>query len=216
MAAAEAREAGEDGDMITDADKVRIAASIREAESRTAGEILCVIARHSSEYRLVPMAWAATVALFTPLPFLYLTDWSAPVVYLLQIMTFLVTVIVLSNDKIRFRIVPRRAKHDRAHAEAMRQFQAQGIAKTENRTGVLIFASTAERYVEVVADAGINDKVTPAVWDEAVRVLVSAIKAGQPGDGFVAAIEQCGAVLATHFPPGALKRDDLPDRLLEI
>jgi putative membrane protein len=43
-----------------------------------------------------------------------------------------------------------------------------------------------------------------------------AIKAGRPADGFVAAIEQCGAVLAAHFPPGALKRDELPNRLLEI
>ena len=31
--------------------------------------------------------------------------------------------------------------------------------------------------------------------------------------GFVSAIERCGAILAEHFPPGALKRDELPDRL---
>jgi putative membrane protein len=202
--------------MIAAADKLRITAAIREAESHTAGEIFCVIAQHSSDYRLVPVAWAATIALFSPLPFLYLTSWSAPVVYLLQIMAFLIATIGLSNAKIRFHIVPRRAKHDRAHAEAMRQFFAQGIDKTEHRTGVLIFASAAERYVEVVADAGINDKVAMIVWDDAVRALVSAIKAGRPGDGFVAAIEQCGALLAAHFPPGALKRDELPDKLLEI
>jgi putative membrane protein len=45
---------------------------------------------------------------------------------------------------------------------------------------------------------------------------VAAVKEGRPGDGFVAAIERCGAVLAEHFPPGALKRDELPDKLLEI
>jgi putative membrane protein len=45
---------------------------------------------------------------------------------------------------------------------------------------------------------------------------VSAIKDGRPGDGFVAAIRQCGVMLAAHFPPGALKRDELPDKLLEI
>ena len=98
----------------------------------------------------------------------------------------------------------------------MRQFHAQGIAKTQNRTGVLIFASAAERYVEVVADAGINDKVSSDVWDGAVQALVSAVKDGQPAAGFVAAIERCGAVLAEHFPPGTLKRDELPDKLLEI
>lgn len=84
------------------------------------------------------------------------------------------------------------------------------------RTGVLIFASAAERYVAVVADAGITDRVSPDVWDDAVQALVAAVKDGRPGDGFVAAIERCGAVLAEHFPPGALKRDELPDKLLEI
>ena len=81
--------------------------------------------------------------------------------------------------------MPRKARQDRAHAEAMRQFYAQGIDKTEHRTGVLIFASAAERYVEVVADAGINDKVSPDVWSEAVHMLVPAVKDGRSADGFV-------------------------------
>jgi putative membrane protein len=202
--------------MITEPDKARVTAAIRDAESRTAGEIFCVIARQSSDYRLVPIAWAAAVALAAPLPLLALTNWSAPVVYLLQVIAFLLAAMGLSHSKIRFRIVPRQAQHDHAHAEAMRQFFAQGIDKTEHRTGVLIFASAAERYVEVVADAGINDKVSADVWDETVQALVSAIKEGRPADGFVAAIEQCGAVLAEHFPPGALKRDELPDKLVEL
>lgn len=202
--------------MITEADKVRIADAIRNAESHSAGEIFCIVARHSSEYRMVPVAWAITIALFAPLPLIYLTRWSAATIYLWQLLAFVVAAIALSYPKLRFHIVPRRAKHDRAHAEAMRQFFAQGLYKTEHRTGVLIFASTAERYAEIVADAGINEKVAPQVWDHAINDLVKAIKAGRPGDGFVAAIEQCGAVLAEHFPPGALKRDELPDKLVEI
>ncbi len=202
--------------MISESDKARVTVAIREAESHTAGEIFCVIAQHSGDYRLVPIAWAAAVALFAPLPLLGLTNWSAPVVYLLQIIVFLLVAMALSHSQFRFRIVPRQTQHDRAHAEAMRQFYAQGIDKTEHRTGVLIFASAAERYVEVVADAGINDKVPSTVWDEAVHALVSAVKDGRPADGFVAAVERCGAVLAEHFPPGALKRDELTDKLLEI
>jgi putative membrane protein len=54
------------------------------------------------------------------------------------------------------------------------------------------------------------------VWDAAIGALIAGIKQGRPGDGFVAAIEQCGAVLAEHFPPGALNRDELPNRLVEI
>lgn len=202
--------------MITESEKIRIADAIRTAESHTAGEIFCVVARHSSDYRLVPIAWAAAIALFVPLPLIYLTRWSTAIIYLWQLLAFVVAAIALSHPKLRFHIVPRRAKHDRAHAEAMRQFFAQGLDKTEHRTGVLIFASTAERYAEIVADTGINEKVAPQVWDDAINALIAAIKAGRPADGFITAIEQCGAVLATHFPPGALKRDELPDKLLEI
>ena len=46
------------------------------------------------------------------------------------------------------------------HAEAMHQF-THGIHLTEHRTGVLIFASVAERYAEIIADSGINAKCSP-------------------------------------------------------
>jgi putative membrane protein len=60
--------------------------------------------------------------------------------------------------------------------------------------------------------------VTQEVWDQAVASLIAAIKDGRAGDGFVAAIEQCGTVLAEHFPlpPGSRNPDELPDRLVEI
>jgi putative membrane protein len=202
--------------MISQADKTRIAEAIGAAEAKTSGEIFCVVAHQSSDYRLVPLAWAAALALLAPAPMIYLTLWPASVIYLVQLVVFILAALALSLPAIRFHIVPRRTQHERAHTEALRQFFAQGLHQTEKRTGVLIFASLAERYAEIVADAGINAKVTPQVWDQAIAALVAGMKEGRPGDGFVAAIAQCGAVLTEHFPPGALNRDELPNRLMEI
>ena len=202
--------------MISQADKTRVEDAIRAAEAKTSGEIYCVIAQHASDYRLVPLAWASLTALVVPAPLIYLTLWPASAIYLVQLLVFIVVAIGLSRPPIRFFLVPRRAKHERAHALAMRQFFAQGLHRTEQRTGVLIFASVAEHYAEIVADAGINSKVTPDIWDKAVAALIEGIKDGRPGDGFVAAVEQCGVVLAEHFPPGVLNRDELPNRLVEI
>jgi putative membrane protein len=204
--------------MITDADWTRSADAIRAAEARTTGEIYCVLARNAGTYRLVPLAWAAALALTVPWPLTYLTDWAAAPIYAIQLVAFIAAVLGLSQPAIRFHIVPGRTKRERAHAEAQRQFLAHGMHKTPSRTGVLIFAAQAERYVEIVADGVINAKVPQDVWDGAVAALVSAIKDGRPGDGFVATIEQCGAVLAQHFPapPGAANPDELPDRLVEI
>src|SRR5436309_6352122 len=192
--------------MISEADKARVADAIKAAEAKTSGEIFCVIARHSSDYRLVPIAWAALIALLVPLPLVYLTFWPASVIYLIQLVAFIAAALALSQPQIRFHLVPRRAKHERAHAEAMRQLLAQGLHRTENHTGDLNFASAAERYAEIVADAGINAKVTPQVWEAAIDALIAGVKQGRPADGFVAAIGRCGAVLAEHSPRGATNR----------
>jgi putative membrane protein len=204
--------------MISDGDKARISNAIRTAEAKTTGEIYCVLARNAGSYRLVPIAWAAALALLVPWPLIASTAWSAKTIYIIQLVAFVIAAVGLSRPAIRFHIVPPRTRRERAHAAAMRQFWAHGMHKTEGRTGVLIFAASAERYVEIIADAGINAKVTQDVWDSAVSALIAAIKSGRPADGFVAAIEQCGAVLAQHFPaaPGAVNPDELPDRLVEI
>ncbi|MGD9925281.1 MAG: TPM domain-containing protein [Pseudorhodoplanes sp.] len=202
--------------LISDDDKKRISATIAAAERTTAGEIFCVIARQSGDYRLVPIVWAAFAALLLPFPLILLTTMTAHWIYIAQLALFVVAALLLSIPAIRFHIVPRRRMQEQAHAEAVRQFLAQGLHKTENRTGVLIFASEAEHYAEVIADEGVDAKVPQQVWDDAVAVLIAGIADGRPADGFVAAVERCGAVLAQHFPPGALNRNELPDKLIEI
>lgn len=204
--------------MLSDADKTRVADAIRTAETKTSGEIFCVLAQNAGNYRLVPVAWAAALALIVPLPLVGFTEWEARTIYVIQLIVFTLVAVGLSRPAMRFLVTPRRMKRERAHAAAMRQFLAQGMHKTSGRTGVLIFAAVAERYVEVIADGGINTKVTQEVWDQAVASLIAGIKDGRAADGFVAAIEQCGAVLAEHFPiaAGAANADELEDKLVEI
>jgi putative membrane protein len=204
--------------MIAEADRARVADAIRAAEAKTTGEIFCVIAQRSSRYPLVPFAWAAAFALLIPPWLILLTDESAGLIYLVQIVGFVLAAAGFFHPRLRDHLVPRPVQHERAHTTALRQFAAQGLHKTTRRTGVLIFASKAERYAEIIADDGINDRVSPEVWHAAMEALLAGIKADKPADGFVAAIAQCGAVLAEHFPrpEGEVKADELPDKLVEI
>ena len=59
--------------MSSQADRERIADAIRRG-GEDAGEIFCVPARHASDYRLVPLAWAAVITLVVPAPLIYLTS----------------------------------------------------------------------------------------------------------------------------------------------
>lgn len=204
--------------MIPVSEKTRVADAIRGVEAKTSGEIHCVIAERASDYHLVPIAWAAALALLVPLPLIYLTSLSIEMIYLCQLAVFVAAAIALSYSRLRFHIVPQKAKRRRAHATAMRQFWARGLHNNEHRTGVLIFVSTGERYAAVIADAGIYQKVTPEVWDDALAALIAGIKCDRSTEGFIAAIEKCGAALAQHFPvsDGAKKPNELPNRLVEF
>ena len=71
--------------MMSDADKARIADAIRAAETKTSGEIFCVLAHNAGAYRLVPIAWAAALALIVPLPLIALTEWEAKTIYVIQL-----------------------------------------------------------------------------------------------------------------------------------
>ena len=52
--------------MLSDKDRARISAAITEAESKTAGEIFCVLTKNVSRYREVPLLWAAMAGFMVP------------------------------------------------------------------------------------------------------------------------------------------------------
>ena len=197
-------------------DERRIATAIAAAEAQTSGEIVCVLAAQASDYALYPLAWASFAALATPWGLVELTHLSVVRILAIQLLVFAAATFVLTLPALRALIVPRRVQRREAHRTAMTQFRLRNISRTEARAGVLIFASLAERYIRIVADDGIAGKVAPDVWQAAVDALAAHLRDGRLGDGFVAAVEHCGAVLAAHAPPQPGTRDALPNRIYVI
>jgi putative membrane protein len=117
---------------------------------------------------------------------------------------------------VRYWLVPPSVRRARAHRRAMEQFVAQNLHTTAGRTGVLIFISAAERHAEIVADSGIEAKVAKGTWQEIVAHLTAAFTQGRYTEGFIAAIDEVGGHLATHFPPGSCDTNELPDHLIVL
>ena len=69
-------------------------------------------------------------------------------------------------------------KRARAHQRAVEQFLVQNLHTTKGRTGVLIYASFAERFAEVIADEGIYKKVPPSTWEDVVGELTNHLARG--------------------------------------
>lgn len=202
--------------MFSDGDERRIAEAITRAERGTSGEIVAVVATESSTYLYAPFLWASAIALCVPWPLILWTWWPAAWIYLAQLALFALVLAATVPRPVRYWLVPRSIKRARAHRRAREQFLAQNLHTTAGRTGVLIFVSLAERHAEIVADAGIEARVPKGTWQAIVHRLTSAFAAGQPVDGFVAAIDDVGRHLAEHFPPGSYDANELPDHLIVL
>ena len=201
---------------FTPEEHAAISDAITRAEEHTSGEIVVVVARASAGYRTFALMCAALLALAVPLPFIYFSKWPVEYIYLAQMIVFAVAAILSQWEPLRIAITPGSIKRARAHQRAIEQFLVQNLHTTLGRTGVLIYVSIAERYAEVIADDGIYRKVTPEVWDALIAALTMNIGRGAHVEGFVAAIETCGAILAEHFPPETGDRDELPNHLIVL
>ncbi len=203
--------------LINDSDRQRIAAAIRAAESATQGEIVCVIARNSGNYRFLPLLWSTLIALSVP-AIVWLSGlwWTVNEIYFAQVIVFLFSAIVLNWTPLKMRLTPRRTQQLQAARLAREQFYANRLHMTRDRTGVLLFVSAAEHYVEILADEGINAKVPSGTWDDIVGQFVKQVKAGRATEGFLGAVESCAQKLQQHFPAQRENPDELPNRLVEI
>jgi putative membrane protein len=198
---------------VSEQDRARIASAIRAAEAKTSGEIVCVLARTSTDAAALPVLLAAVVALALPWLLIEVTDMSVERILVLQAAVFVALAVVLCLPRVRVALVPRAARRHVAHRAAMEQFTMRGIARKKERTGILIFVSLAERYARIIADEGIAGRVPQSEWQNAVDALVAHTRDGRIAEGFIAAVDVCGKVLAAHFPHTETSRDELPDRI---
>jgi len=200
---------------LTPADEARILAAVRAAEARSSAEFVTVIARSADAYRLAPTLLAASVALLLP-GALWLAGWLTEFVWLyaLQLAAFLLLLGVLSPFGAR--LTPRSIRDAAARRLAHSLFLELGLATTEQRTGVLLFVSEAERYVEILADREADRAAPTGFWTDAVAAFTAEVRSGRPADGFVAAIERVGAMLGSAFPRAPGDVNELPDRLIRL
>jgi putative membrane protein len=226
--------------MLSPADHDRIAAAVAAAEARTSGEILCVLSHKVSDYREVPLAWAAAVALILPPILMALGlhswlisdtggDWVATNATsldasiglaltsyaIVQIVIFAAVAVALSAAApLRLALTPKSLKTQRVRQAALHHLAATGLLGAGG--AVVIFAAEAERMVTVVADEALHLKAGDAAWDAAVAAVLSGIRSHDPASGFIAAIEVCGGYLAAHFPADGTRHNAVSDRLIEI
>jgi len=210
------------GHDLSPAERRKVTEAITLAEKATTGEIVVVAARASDDYIHMPIYVATAVAFALPLfapQIARFFPWSTITVealFIIQLVLFIVLSLLLSITRIRMAITPRRMMRLYAHRNAAAQFLAANISSTRGHTGVLIFVSLLEHYVEVIGDQAIASKLGPADWQKIINEMLPLLKAKQTAEALALGMARCGVVLAKHFPAGKKNPNELPDRFIVI
>ncbi|MBB4640357.1 TPM domain-containing protein [Rhizorhapis suberifaciens] len=222
---------------LTPQEHAEVTAAVAEAEQRTDGEIVTIVADRSDSYHDVGLHWAvaaiflmlSSVAMF-PAWFMdrlhgmlgggwereLTAGLTLSVLLGLLIAIFLMTRYLLAIMPLRMALTPKRTKARRVRRKAIAFFKVGAERRTIGRTGILIYLSLDEHRAEIVADEAIVAKVQPEVWGDAMIALIDEVRLGRPGRGMAEAVRLVGMVLAEHFPRGDTNPNELPDRLIEL
>ncbi|HEY0286585.1 MAG TPA: hypothetical protein VGC62_06175 [Pseudomonas sp.] len=202
--------------LLNEKEQRQVAQAIDHVERTTDAELVTVLAAAADDYAYVPLIWAGLVALLVPGLINLSSGWlDANQLLMTQIATFIVVALICRLPAVTSRLVPERVRHWRAGNLARRQFLEQNLHKTIGGTGVLIFVSEAERYVEILVDHGISHRVDDQVWRSMVDVFTQCVRDGKTLEGFLGCIESCGQLLSEHVPV-TQGRNELPNRLVVL
>ncbi len=202
--------------VLGEPERARVRAAIESAERATSGEIMVVVLErsdaHSSARGLAALSFALLCALVVAAWFVLLPPLVLVGVLLLAFALGYALASVLPELARTF-LSDSRATQCAAE-QALVEFQSQGLSETRDRTGVLVFVSLLERRVIVLGDKGIHAEVGDAHWARTRDLVLDGVAHGRLCDGLVGAVEECGEVLARHFPAQPGDENELEDRLV--
>jgi putative membrane protein len=215
--------------LFSDADRRAIADAVRAAERTTTGEIVPVVASTSDHYeRAEDFAGLAVAGLALSLAWLLGqrlvpgVDWDAEHELALQLPLllavlvagwFLGVLLARFSPWLKRLFLLRRVAKARVLIAAHHAFDALAVKRTAAATGVVIYVSLFERQVCVCADRAVAQRIGEAEWARACTMLIEGLRRGQPREGFVAAIQHVGTVLAANFPAVPGDRNELSNEL---
>jgi putative membrane protein len=193
---------------LTQQEYEQIDAAVRAAEKRTSGEIVCLIQGASYHYPMADVIGAAALSLpvalaLTPAvgAWLWLGTQNMWLFISILAAAFALGYVVVKNTPgLKRRFISAHEITEEVEEAAVTAFFKHGLYRTKDGTGILIFISVFERRVWVLADAGIDAKVSGDHWRSVVEGITEGIRNNQAAAAICLAVDTVGRTLAEHFP----------------
>lgn len=202
---------------LSNDDKNKIERAVLEAEKTTNGEIVPVIVKISDHYSVAGPRAALLIAMLTMVVGYY-THLMDDNLLLYMTLIFLSALIgqLLATFVYAFKrmFLLKSEIEEEFTQKAIQTFVMQGVTETRERNGILLYLSAFERKAIILADSGINSKLSPETWNDIIQKLIPLMKEKRYAEGIIGAIKQIGEILTEHFPADSQDQDELPNKII--
>ena len=98
-----------------------------------------------------------------------------------------------------------------ARQRAEGAFAQLKVWDTAANNGVLVYLLLADHRIEIVADRGLRDLVSPEQWRGICQLIEERMKLGEAEDAVLRGVTEIGRLLTLHFPQreGEIDLDEL-------
>lgn len=196
--------------LVTQKEQESIEKAIKAFEKKSSVEIVTVIAKQSDPYLFIPTLWAAIGALITP--WIYTGEYSE----LMQLFVFGILAAVAQIKQIKMLLIPSYIKKKRSTNKAKEKFIELLEQNAQQNGLVMLYVSEAEKYVEILTDGVVAQKVEDTLWSESVTMFINHVQAGNIAQGYLETIEKAGNLLVELFPKTQEDQDTLPNHLILV
>ena len=186
--------------------------AIRSIEAASSAEVVVDVRSRSGSYAHADgragalLAFVALlVVLFSPVVFdpfivpgVVLTAYAAGMLLSMQV------------KAVRRLFTSRRERDANVRTHAAAAFFEQGIGRTANETGILLYLSLVEQRLELIADRGVLDAVPVLEWNQIVDAAHTRGANLQTLDGVLRALLP---LLTRYLPVRASDRDELSSEI---
>ncbi len=181
---------------------------MHRAEKKTSGEIVPMVVAESGRYPLAARRGATLLALIAALLLtgpvaarFWLNEANLWVFLSLFIPLFLGSHFLVNAVPALKRLMLFDDEMDiEVRDAAFSAFFTEGLHKTRDSNGILIYISLFERRAWVIADSGISDRIPCQQWEEVITVVTRGIREKNQCQALCQAIEMVGSVLEKEFP----------------
>lgn len=192
---------------LTDIEKQQISKEIENLEEKSSAELIAVITNKSSSYKYETIIICSIICAFVSLLLIISSEITAIKLFQWQTITFFLSYFIFYQfDSLILKVLPKSYKYEKASTYANKQFINLGLQTTKTKQAIMFFVSSEEKFVEIITDNKIKEKIEDNYWQNIINEFIKDVKNDQISQGYSNAIKNCNDILIKEFP---IQDDDI-------